>query len=145
MEDHIGFEKHSARRQCSQSDGFILVTTTDDHTYGPLSSMIEQLHYSPIRCRDGYEAIIRFKKLSENTPLVILETGLPLVDVTEAFTEIRRIQPDVKVVLVSNNPPNMSCSENALDGFIQKPYSESDAYSILETVLNQEYRCCNWA
>jgi signal transduction histidine kinase len=74
---------------------------------------------------DGREAVSVFRKHADEIRVVLLDRTMPASSGEEAFEEIRRIRPDVPVVLVSGYSKESVTDHFAgknLAGFLHKPF-----------------------
>ena len=88
--------------------------------------MLEMKGHSVSLCKDGNEAIEKFKKIWQEIELVILDMVMPKIAGTETFHAMKEINPNVKVLLSSGYSVTGD-AQNLLDqgaqGFIQKPFT----------------------
>jgi DNA-binding NtrC family response regulator len=80
-----------------------------------------------------------YRKHKDDITVVLLDLTMPHMDGTEAFTELRRINPDVKVILSSGYNESDTVNRFAgkgLAGFIQKPYRLNTLADKLKEVLS---------
>ena len=101
-------------------------------------SMLESLGFRVLTAADGQEATEIFRTHGDEIRCVILDLTMPRMDGGEAFREIRRIRPGVRVILTSGydeHTVSRRFSGEGLDGFIQKPYKMSEFMAKLRRVL----------
>jgi DNA-binding NarL/FixJ family response regulator len=70
--------------------------------------------------------------------LVLLDLTMPVLGGEEALRELRRVRPDVKIVLSSGFNEAEAIQRFAgqrLSGFIQKPYTAAQVAEKIKTVL----------
>ena len=87
--------------------------------------MLQRLGYSVLTAEDGREAVEVFQKHQENVLCVILDLTMPDTDSKSVFEEMRRIRPDVPVLIssgYSETKVEELFSGVEISGFIQKPY-----------------------
>jgi two-component system, cell cycle sensor histidine kinase and response regulator CckA len=101
--------------------------------------MLERLGYRVITALGGCRALEIFKSLNAEIDLVILDMIMPGMSGSETFNELKKIRPDVKVVLSSGYSINGQ-AKKILDrgclGFIQKPFSLRDLSVKLRRILD---------
>ena len=104
--------------------GQVLLVDDEEAVRNIGSEMLKELGFSVITAREGEEALAIFK----NTPeidFVILDLTMPKLDGEQCFRELRRIRPDVKVIMASGYSEQDITRKfigQGLAGFIQKPY-----------------------
>lgn len=88
--------------------------------------MLQRLGYGVIVANSGQEALEQYQIHGSAIGLVILDVVMPEMDGCETFHLLRRLDPDVKVLLCSGFSPD-GRAEDALSsgclGFIRKPLS----------------------
>jgi CheY-like chemotaxis protein len=88
-------------------------------------NMLEELGFTVLLAEDGRQAVDIFRERANEITFVLLDLTMPRMSGEEAFTEIRRIRPDARVILCSGyNEQEVSNRfvGKGLAGFIQKPY-----------------------
>lgn len=85
--------------------------------------------------RDGYEALERIQ--SEPYDLIFLDVRLPGMDGVQTLEEIKRLQPDAIVVMMSGYPVEEEIKRAMALGaqdFISKPFEDIDEIMTIEEV-----------
>lgn len=102
---------------------------------------LKELDCSVLTATNGKEAVDRFLKVEGQVDLVILDMIMPEMDGRECFFELKRISPEVKIILASGFSREDDVKElldEGLCGFIRKPYTIGSLSRILSEVLNKE-------
>jgi signal transduction histidine kinase/ActR/RegA family two-component response regulator len=87
---------------------------------------------------NGRAAIAKFRSEADRYQAVLLDLTMPNGDGEEAFLEIRRINPDAVVLIMSGFSPQHVLdrfSGKGLNGFIQKPFQAKDLMNALQKIL----------
>lgn len=87
---------------------------------------------------NGRAAIEKFRAAPGRYQAVLLDLTMPNGDGEEAFLEIRKIQPDALVLIMSGFSPQQVLkrfSGKGLNGFIQKPFQAKDLIDALQSML----------
>ncbi len=116
----------------------ILVVDDEAQIRGLCQAMLEQLGYRVRLASDGEEALSTFQRLSGEIACVLLDLTMPRMDGVATFAALRKIRPDVKVVLSSGYGEQETLERfpaKALSGFIQKPFSLAMLKAALERAL----------
>ena len=95
--------------------------------------------------RDGWEVLIAsggregWNVVEENTPsLVVSDINMPDGSGEELCWRIKRVFIGVKVILMSGISDNVNLAFKAgADGFLGKPFSIKDLYSLVATVITE--------
>ena len=120
------------------SNGTALVVEDENNLRTAVSKSLRKRGLSVIEASDGNAAIHLFKA----TPcidLVLLDMTLPGMSGTEVLAELRKIRPDVKVILTTAYSREMAMStvgEQCISEFIRKPYLISDLFAMLHKVMS---------
>ncbi len=120
--------------------GTVLLVDDDESVRAVGRKMLERIGFLVITAADGAEAIARFREHSADITCAIVDLTMPHVDGAETFRELRRMKPDVRVILSSGyNEQDVTQRfvGKGLAGFIQKPYQLTTLVSVLKEVLEK--------
>lgn len=118
--------------------GVVLVVDDDETVRSVAKMILEEAGFGVITANDGREAVELFKS-QQNIELVLLDMTMPHMNGEDCFCELRRIDPDVKVILSSGYNEQDATNRFAgkgLAGFIQKPYPPQDLIDVVMEVVN---------
>ena len=116
----------------------ILVVDDEDTVRGVCKEMVQALGYAVITACDGQEGVDTFRKYASQIDCVILDMSMPRMDGMQALAELRRVRPDVRVVLSSGyteHEATRRVAGGAAVAFIQKPYVLKALGQTLRRVL----------
>lgn len=88
--------------------------------------MLEKLHYAVLKAANGREAVALFARHPDQVVLVILDMHMPGMSGEVVFEELRKLKPDVKVLLTSGYGLDFRTQQLLASGgcgFVQKPFS----------------------
>jgi two-component system cell cycle sensor histidine kinase/response regulator CckA len=88
--------------------------------------MLEHLGFTVLTAADGIQAVELYRQRGKEVDLVLMDLTMPHMDGAEAFGELHRLNPDVKVVLASgysHEDVRSRFTGKSLDGVLQKPYT----------------------
>lgn len=100
---------------------------------------LQQMGYRVLTAADGLDAIEIVKTYSGDIDCVLLDLSMPRMDGREALLELRRIRPDLRVILMSGYAEQeieLRISGQNVDGFIEKPYTADTLSEVLRKTLN---------
>ena len=118
--------------------GTVLVVDDEETIRSTASRMMRTIGLNPLFACDGREAVELFRAEPERFDLVLLDLTMPHMDGAQAFTELRRIRPDVSVVLMSGfnaHEALIPFNGKGLAGFLQKPFTFSSLKTVLKNTL----------
>ena len=102
--------------------------------------ILNTLGYTILTAEDGPKAIEKYKLSPEKIDLVILDMVMPEMGGGEVFDELKKINPEVKVLLSSGYSLNGQASKiikRGCVGFIQKPFTIHDIASQLRKIMDK--------
>ena len=112
-----------------RGSGAVLVIDDDEAVRIVASRMLHATGYEVVLAVDGREGVAKFREAPASFSAVLLDLTMPHMDGTEAFTELRRIKPNIKVVLMSGFNEQDAISRFAGQGlaaFLQKPFAPEE-------------------
>jgi PAS domain S-box-containing protein len=118
--------------------GTILVIDDEETVRAISARMLEVLGFRVLLASDGREGLVIFGEHREEISGVLMDLTMPHLDGEETYRELRRIAPDVRVLLMSGYNEQEAVARfvgKGLAGFIQKPFSIEDLKASLRTVL----------
>ncbi|MDD5761548.1 MAG: response regulator, partial [bacterium] len=106
--------------------GTILLVDDEESLIALGARMLEHLGFAVLTAADGLQAVELYRERGKEIDLVLMDLTMPHMDGAEAFGELRRLNPDVRVVLASGYSQEDVASRFAgkgLAGMLQKPYT----------------------
>jgi nitrogen-specific signal transduction histidine kinase/ActR/RegA family two-component response regulator len=102
---------------------------------------LEELGYQVMEASSGQEALALFENHHDAVDLVILDMVMPGMDGGETFDQLKRIDPAVKVLLISGyglDGKVKAISGKGCHGFIQKPFTILQLSEKIKSILTQK-------
>jgi PAS domain S-box-containing protein len=127
-----------AVRGTAAFSGTILVIDDEDVVRQVCVAMVEALGFKAVEARDGEEAVRIFQDRGNEIDLILIDLTMPRMDGVATSRELRRIRPDVRIVLSSGfneQDVNKRFAEQKLSGFVQKPYSIHSLEEVLKRAM----------
>ena len=116
-------------RQAQGNGETILVVDDEAAILDVSTELLQGAGYKVITARSGEEALEAYRTRGQIISLVIMDLGMPGMGGQRALQELKRLNPEVKVLISSgysgDGPVKDSLAAGAL-GFIMKPYRLSD-------------------
>jgi CheY-like chemotaxis protein len=116
----------------------ILLVDDDEIVLETVAKMLHMLDCCVLEARNGQEAIEVFIKHREEVKLVILDMQMPIMNGESAYYELKKINPNVKVLLATGYAENnrvRSLLNQGIDGFIQKPFNLNELSEKIEQII----------
>jgi len=103
-------------------------------------AMLTDLGYTVEAVHDGIEAIDKLKASPQKFSLVILDMNMPRLGGKETFSAIKRLFPNLKVLVCSAYSDGMIENDfmKTVDGFLQKPYTIQEMAQKVREVLDHD-------
>lgn len=118
--------------------GRILLADDEDAMRDIASAILGQLGYDVICAKNGREALELFNRHDGAFDLVILDMIMPVMNGRDCFSALKRLRPDVRVILSSGFTPGEdveAMEQMGLSGFIRKPFRKADLATLIRNVL----------
>lgn len=129
-----------AEELLSRGKGTVLLVDDEEVIRNSAQALLEEFGYDVVQAGNGREALKIYRENPEAIDLVLLDMMMPVMDGKECFQELKKIDPDVKVVFSSGFSENNEIEELTKNGetaFVAKPYLFKDLSKILaETIKN---------
>ncbi len=119
-------------------EGTVLVVDDEEAMRNTVARMMRHMGLDPVLACDGHEAVEIFSADPTRFTLVLLDLTMPRMDGVQTIIELRRLRPDVRVVLMSGYNAQDALSRftgKGLASFLQKPFTISDLRAVLQDVL----------
>jgi CheY-like chemotaxis protein len=112
----------------------VLVVENDAMVRRLAETILGRGGYQVLTALDGRQAVDVYR----STPIdvVLMDLYMPVLSGVDAMGELRRIDPQVRVVLTSGARPNLP--EPAPTVFLNKPYSPADLLAAVAAALPPE-------
>jgi len=115
----------ATKREVFQGSGTLLMVDDEEMVLDVGVRQLERLGYNVLAARTGPEAIQCFREKKDEIDLVILDMVMPAMGGGEVFDALKKINPQVKVLLSSGYSIDGQAGEllkRGCSGFIQKPF-----------------------
>ncbi|MBN2443306.1 MAG: PAS domain S-box protein [Spirochaetales bacterium] len=131
-------ENHVDTGNASKSENrTIMIIEDEEHVLKATSFILDHYHYKTVEFLDAIRAIEYYKSHYREINVVLLDLVMPAIDGEEVFEELKKINPEVSVIVMSGYSIN-SQVQDVLDkgakGFIQKPFKAKTLIEQLATI-----------
>jgi CheY-like chemotaxis protein len=109
--------------------GTVLVIDDEESVRQVAGKMLKALGFQVLSASEGEEGLRIFRAHSDAISCVLLDLTMPRMDGEETFRELRRIEPDVCVILMSGFNEQEAGARfvgKGLAGFLQKPFTPEE-------------------
>lgn len=120
-------------------EGLILVVDDEEVLRETATSILTTCGYQVITAGNGEEGLELFRQRHGEIKAVLLDLVMPKMSGDAAFTEMRKINPELKVLMASGFKQDERVTMiqgQGLDGFIQKPYTLEELARAMVDILN---------
>ena len=118
--------------------GTLLVVDDERLLRETIAAVLEAQGFAVLTAADGIEAVEVFLRNRERIDAVVLDLSMPRLDGGGAFAEMRRIDPAVRVLLMSGFTEDEAMRRfplQGLAGFLQKPFASELLVNRLRALL----------
>ena len=118
--------------------GTVLIVDDEEVVRETSAMMLEDIGFQTLTAKDGLEGVETYRQHQHDISLVLLDMTMPKLNGTGCFHELRKINPNVKVILSSGYNEAETTGEFNTDapaGFIQKPYMPESLFEVIKTVM----------
>jgi signal transduction histidine kinase/ActR/RegA family two-component response regulator len=134
-------EEKASVEKILTGDETILMVDDEDMVLQPGIKMIKRLGYKVLSAQNGQEALEILKCHKEAIDLIILDMIMPGMSGSETYNQIKKIHPDVKVLLSSGYSVSGEATEilnRGCNGFIQKPFALNHISCKIREILDKD-------
>lgn len=118
-----------------------LMVVDDDRLVREFSSRaLRKLGYKVTACADGVEGVRFYRDHHQEIDMVIMDMIMPNMDGRAAFRELKKINPEVRVLLASGFAVESEAQECMREGaleFLTKPFTLEDLSRIIKLYVGR--------
>jgi len=119
--------------------GTVLLVDDEETLRHTTREILETIGYDVITAKDGREGVDVFKENNDQVKLVFMDMAMPNMSGKDAYIEMKKINPAVKVLLTSGFKFDQRVKEAlalGVNGFIQKPFSMVDLSRRIHEIIH---------
>jgi len=137
----LDFEALFSRIRDAARSRLLLVVDDDRDLCADLADLLSDRGFKVYQAYDADSAMLEVAQA--NFDAVILDMRLPTMSGLEAYLSMREIRPDLKVILISGYPREMSdlvqkAIEREAYAFIEKPLDMEQLFALVDEVSRRE-------
>jgi two-component system, cell cycle sensor histidine kinase and response regulator CckA len=125
----------------SMGPGTVLVADDEPFMRAMVKVVLEEAGFHVVEAMDGSEAVRKFREASDTITAILLDVTMPQMDGPETLVAVRKINPDVPVLLVSGYSEQDVVSRlqrHPPAAFLQKPFGPDDLLCKLRDLLSDK-------
>ncbi|MCL4402402.1 MAG: response regulator [Acidobacteria bacterium] len=127
-------------RELSHAERTVLVVDDEEVVRHTARAILERFGYRVLLAENGEEALAVFGKMANQVSLVVLDIAMPAMSGVEALQHLRRIRPDVQVLVATGFDEQETARRFEGSGpveFIAKPYTSRQLADRIQEILNR--------
>jgi CheY-like chemotaxis protein len=124
-----------------QGHGAVLIVDDEDTIREVAAIMLEDMGFETLSAPDGQEAVAIYRQHQSEISCVLLDMTMPKMDGAKCFSQLRKINPGVQVILSSGYTELDATPDfigKGLAGFIQKPYTPEALQEKMQEVFKED-------
>jgi two-component system, cell cycle sensor histidine kinase and response regulator CckA len=122
-----------------QGDGSCILVVDDEASIRDIAkAALENNHYQVMTAGDGVEAITLYAQHTEEIRVILLDVMMPNLDTSTTIRTLQKINPMVKIVLMSGLDANGEVGKSrelGIQAFIAKPFTIQDLLRTLRNII----------
>jgi PAS domain S-box-containing protein len=130
----------TVQQEFSSLHGKTILVVDDEKVLRQLiTEFLEEIGCRVYAAADGFAAVALYREHCSSIDLVISDLGMPNMNGEEMFEELKKIKPDVKVVISSgylDRSIRSQLMKNGIIEIINKPYKFEEIVTMLEGVVS---------
>jgi CheY-like chemotaxis protein len=106
-----------------------------------ITELLEPFGFEVIAVANPVKALEKFTREKDKFQLVLLDYYMPQLDGAKTFEWLKKLNPDVKVIIVSGAEElrlRQILSQHQIDGYIRKPFRIQEALHIIRHVMSKQ-------
>ncbi len=122
-----------------RGEGLVLVVDDDKRVREMAENILETVGYTVLTAENGKEGVEKYQQHQAGIKAVLLDMAMPVMSGREAFVEMKKINPDVKVLLASGFRKDDRVEEIlglGVKEFLQKPYTLASLAKVMKKVID---------
>ena len=132
------FPSTSQHSKIVHGEGLILVVDDDELVRSMAEEVLQAVGYTVLTATNGREGVDLYRQHQARIRAVLLDMAMPVMSGREAFIEMQKINPGVKVLLASGFRKDNRVEEILRLGvkdFLQKPYTITNLALAIKQVI----------
>lgn len=122
-----------------KGNGELILLVDDEESIREITKItLEENGYTVLTASDGVDAVATYAMHGAEIKLVISDMMMPVMDGASTIRILQKMNPDVKVIVVSGLKQSSDIINNENVTFLHKPYTSDKLVNIIGKVLHPE-------
>jgi PAS domain S-box-containing protein len=137
-------EENDIKKTITKGEETILLVDDEDAIIHVGEQFLDVLGYEVLTAHSGAEALEIYTEKYGQIDLVILDMVMPEMGGGETYDRLKRVNPEVRVLLSSGyslNGQAQKILDRGCDGFIQKPFNLEELSHKMREIFDKESAC----
>ncbi len=122
-------------RAATRRSGTVLVIDDDPSVVEVAQAFLERAGHRVVTALGGRAGIARFREHGRGIDAVVLDLAMPDANGEEVLAELRRLRPDVRVIITTGYVSAERVRAEAVTGIVRKPYEPEDLTELIDRAL----------
>ncbi len=121
-----------------QGSGTILLVEDEDQVRLIAKAMLNNFGFTVLETVNGREALDIYQKNAAEITLVLTDMGMPVMDGYELFSELKKLNPELPIIVSSgygDAEVSARIGSDNIAGIISKPYNPGQLRDVLKRVV----------
>ena len=135
-----GGKEQAAAKTPGRGTETVLLAEDDEKVRNLFLTGLRNFGYTVIEAADGEDAVRKYQEHKDCIELLIFDLIMPKKSGNEAYDEIRKIRPDIKILFVTGYSPDMVRVRASIEdpaAIIYKPFSSMDLLNKVRNILDE--------
>ena len=132
-------EKEKSPVKDTVQGGTILIIDDEETIRRMLIKTLTYVGYKVLEADSGKKGIDLYHKAMDDVSAVILDVILPEMDGVQIYKALKKINPNVRILVSSgfaSNAQTIELQEMGVEGFLKKPYRQNELVEAVNKVVN---------
>lgn len=121
----------------------VLIAEDDESLRELAASVLKEFGYTVIEAKDGHDALEKFNEHKDKVKLLIFDVIMPKMNGKDAYDEIRKSSPEIKVLFVSGYTSELVHKKGIIDSglnFLPKPLLPNQLLKKTRDILDEKIK-----
>jgi CheY-like chemotaxis protein len=131
----VARQKPAPPGAATRRSGNVLVIDDDASVVEVAQVFLERAGHRVLTALGGRDGIARFREQGHEIDAVVLDLAMPDANGEEVLRELRRLRPDVRVIITTGYAAAERVRAEAVTGIVRKPYEPEELTELIDRAL----------